>query len=51
LGLNSRITGLQTDINEYMKLFKLRQLKEQKKIRNEEFDTIFSEAQKKKKEE
>lgn len=51
MGLNSRVTGLKSDINEYMKLFMLKTIREKKKVRNSEFDTIFSENSKKKKEE
>lgn len=39
--LNLRIGGLQHSLKEYLKMFKYRQLKEQKRLKNNEFQTIF----------
>lgn len=46
IGLNSRIGGLQTNLQQYLKMFKYNQIKEHKRLKNNEYQTIFEQQAK-----
>ena len=41
-GVSTKVKGIKNNIQDYLKLFTALQMKQQKQVRNEEFETIFT---------